>query len=29
VVLAEELARLLREAGHEVTVRHRDVDRVP
>jgi len=27
VVLAEELARLLREAGHEVTVRHRDVDR--
>lgn len=29
VVLAEELARLLREADHEVTVRHRDVDRVP
>jgi len=27
VVLAEELARLLREAGHEVSVRHRDVDR--
>jgi UPF0042 nucleotide-binding protein len=29
VVLAEELARLLRETGHEVTVRHRDVDRAP
>jgi len=29
VVLTEELARLLREAGHEVTVRHRDVDRAP
>lgn len=29
VVLTEELARLLREAGHEVSVRHRDVDRVP
>jgi UPF0042 nucleotide-binding protein len=27
VVLAEELARLLREAGHEVSMRHRDVDR--
>jgi UPF0042 nucleotide-binding protein len=27
VVLAEELARLLREADHEVSVRHRDVDR--
>jgi UPF0042 nucleotide-binding protein len=27
VVLAEELARLLREAGHEVSVRHRDVER--
>jgi len=26
VVLAEEMARLLREAGHEVSVRHRDVD---
>lgn len=29
VVLAEELARRLRETGHEVSVRHRDVDRVP
>ncbi|MFI5339134.1 MAG: RNase adapter RapZ [Candidatus Methylomirabilales bacterium] len=29
VVLTEELARLLRETGHEVSVRHRDVDRVP
>ena len=29
VVLVEELARLLRKAGHEVSVRHRDVDRVP
>jgi len=29
VVLTEELARLLREAGHEVSVRHRDMDRVP
>jgi UPF0042 nucleotide-binding protein len=29
VVLAEELARLLREMGHEVSVRHRDLDRVP
>jgi len=29
VVLTEELARLLREVGHEVTVRHRDVDRAP
>jgi len=29
VVLTEELARLLREMGHEVSVRHRDVDRVP
>lgn len=29
VVLTEELGRLLREAGHEVTVRHRDVDRAP
>ena len=29
VVLIEELARLLRKAGHEVSVRHRDVDRVP
>jgi UPF0042 nucleotide-binding protein len=27
VVLAEELAKRLREAGHEVSVRHRDVDR--
>ncbi len=27
VVLAEELARHLRGAGHEVTVRHRDMDR--
>jgi UPF0042 nucleotide-binding protein len=27
VVLAEELARLLREVGHEVSVRHRDLDR--
>jgi UPF0042 nucleotide-binding protein len=27
VVLAEELARRLREAGHEVSVRHRDVER--
>lgn len=27
VVLADELARLLRAAGHEVSVRHRDVDR--
>lgn len=27
VVLAEELARLLRGVGHEVAVRHRDVDR--
>jgi UPF0042 nucleotide-binding protein len=27
VVLAEELARHLREAGHGVTVRHRDMDR--
>ncbi len=27
VVLAEELARLLREGGHEVSVRHRDVER--
>ena len=27
VVLAEELARRLREAGHEVSVRHRDIDR--
>ncbi|MBI4737521.1 MAG: RNase adapter RapZ [candidate division NC10 bacterium] len=27
VVLAEELARLLREAGYEVSVRHRDVER--
>jgi UPF0042 nucleotide-binding protein len=26
VVLAEEMARLLHEAGHEVSVRHRDVD---
>ena len=29
VVLTEELARLLRETGHEVSLRHRDVDRVP
>ncbi len=29
VVLTEELARLLQEAGHEVSVRHRDVERVP
>jgi RNase adapter protein RapZ len=29
VVLIEEMARLLREVGHEVSVRHRDVDRVP
>ncbi len=29
VVLAEELARLLREAGYEVSVRHRDVERTP
>jgi RNase adapter protein RapZ len=29
VVLTEELLRMLREAGHEVSVRHRDVDRVP
>lgn len=29
VVLTEELARLLGEAGHEVTVRHRDVERAP
>ena len=29
VVLTEDLARLLRETGHEVSVRHRDVDRVP
>jgi UPF0042 nucleotide-binding protein len=29
VVLAEELARLLRETGHEVSVRHRDLDRTP
>ncbi len=28
VVLAEELARGLREAGHEVSVRHRDMDRI-
>jgi UPF0042 nucleotide-binding protein len=28
VVLTEELARLLREEGHEVSVRHRDMDRV-
>jgi UPF0042 nucleotide-binding protein len=27
VVLAEELARMLREAGNEVSVRHRDIDR--
>jgi UPF0042 nucleotide-binding protein len=27
VVLVEELARLLRAAGHEVTVSHRDIDR--
>lgn len=27
VVLAEELARLLREAGYEVSVRHRDIER--
>jgi hypothetical protein len=27
VVLAEELARLLREGGHKVSVRHRDVER--
>jgi UPF0042 nucleotide-binding protein len=27
VVLAEELARQLREAGHEVSVRHRDMER--
>jgi UPF0042 nucleotide-binding protein len=27
VVLVEELARLLREAGHEVSVGHRDIDR--
>jgi UPF0042 nucleotide-binding protein len=27
VVLAEELARRLREAGHEVSVRHRDMER--
>jgi len=26
VVLAEEMVRLLRQAGHEVSVRHRDVD---
>lgn len=29
VVLAEELARLLREVGYEVSVRHRDVERTP
>lgn len=29
VVLAEELARLLREAGYEVSVRHRDMERIP
>jgi RNase adapter protein RapZ len=29
VVLAEELASLLREEGHEVSVRHRDIDRTP
>lgn len=29
VVLIDGLARLLREAGHEVSVRHRDVDRIP
>lgn len=29
VVLAEELARLLREAGSEVSVRHRDLERTP
>jgi UPF0042 nucleotide-binding protein len=27
VVLAEELGRRLREAGHEVSVRHRDMER--
>jgi UPF0042 nucleotide-binding protein len=27
VVLVEELARLLREVGHEVSVGHRDIDR--
>lgn len=29
VVLAEELARLLREAGSEASVRHRDLERTP
>lgn len=29
VVLAEELARRLREKGHQVSVRHRDVERAP
>ena len=29
VVLIDGLARLLREVGHEVSVRHRDVDRIP
>lgn len=29
VVLAEELARLLREVGYEVSVRHRDLERTP
>jgi UPF0042 nucleotide-binding protein len=29
VVLAEELARLLREVGSEVSVRHRDLERTP
>jgi len=29
VVLVEELARLLREAGHEVSLSHRDIDRTP
>ena len=29
VVLTEELGRLLRQEGHEVSVRHRDVDRAP
>jgi UPF0042 nucleotide-binding protein len=27
VVLVEELARRLRDAGHEVSVRHRDMER--
>ncbi len=29
VVLVEELARRLRGVGHEVSVRHRDVERAP